>query len=243
MILERGESNLKGWVAEVGMSGRCQCALLSAFRGADSDDSPEVKRVVRWIRRQCIKDTNPKSHFMKDNEFISIKALIEQDTWQWDRLKTHFYDHLKQALQIIAYYHPDQWPADKALEAYTDLQHHESMGIESKSECISRMRDTRPIARGDLVINDWVFQIPGHMQSALECAIRGSDVTTDNEVRKITRWLRWVLVKNVMPEQAYMGDRDFIRIKLLFEQKPWAWDNIPIHFRHHVSEAFEVIGS
>src|SRR5271170_3020114 len=114
MILEPGESNLKGWIAESGMSGQAQCMLLAAFRGADSDDSPEVKRVVRWIRKQCLKEVNPASHFMRDCDFIKIKAMIVQDSWQWDRLKNHFYDHMKQALEIIAYFHPEEWTAARA---------------------------------------------------------------------------------------------------------------------------------
>lgn len=242
MILEKGESNLRGWLPEVGMSGRCQSALLAAFRGADSDDSPEVKRIVRWIRRQCLKDTNPKSHFMRDVEFIRIKALMDQDAWQWDRLKSHFYDHMKQALEIIGYYHPDDMIASRALEAYTDLQEHESMGVESKAEMIARMRDQLPIARGDIVIKDWVLQLPGHMQSSLECSLRGADVATDEEVRKVTRWLRWAIIKDVMPESDYMQNRDFMRIKFQVEQNPWSWDTLPIHFRHHTREAFEIIG-
>src|SRR5208283_4846652 len=75
MIIEPGECNLKDWIKEVGISGRMQCTLMAAFRGADSDDSPEVKRVIRWIRKQCIKLNNPRSHFMRDTEFIDIKAL------------------------------------------------------------------------------------------------------------------------------------------------------------------------
>jgi hypothetical protein len=242
MILESGESNLRGWITEVGMSGRCQSALLASFRGADSDDSPEVKRVVRWIRRQCIKDTNPKSHFMRDTDFIRIKALMDQDAWQWDRLKSHFYDHMKQALEVIAYYHPDEMTAARAMAAYTDLQEHESMGIESKAEMIGRLRDALPIARGDIVIKDWVLQLPGHMQSSLECALRGGDTATDEEVRKVTRWIRWAVVKDTMPDSDYMQDRDFTRIKVQVEQNPWSWDTLPIHFRHHTREALEIVG-
>jgi hypothetical protein len=242
MILAPGESNLKGWIAEAGMSGRMQSALIAALRGADSDDSPEVKRVVRWIRRQCLKEVNPTSHFMKDTDFIRIKALIQQDSWQWDRLKTHFYDHLKQALEVIAYYHPDEMTAARAMEAYTDLQEHESIIVESKSELIGRMKDSRPLAIGQLIVNDWVLNLPGHMQSTLECSLRGSDITADDEVRRVTRWLRWVVMKDVMPESHYMKDRDFMRIKLHFEEKPSSWGNLPIHFRHHTRESFEVIG-
>lgn len=242
MILTIGESNLREWIREVGMSGRCQSGLLSALRGADSDDSPEVKRVVRWIRKQCLKDVNPTSHFMKDTEFIRIKALISQDSWQWDRLKTHFYDHMKQALEIIGYYHPDEWVAQRGLEAYTDLQDHEAMKIEDKAELIGRMKDTIPIARGEVVVNDWVLNLPGHMQSSLECSLRGSDITTDEEVRKVTKWLRWVVVKDVMPDSHYMADRNFQRLRLLFINNPCAWNNLPIHFRHHTREAFEIIG-
>lgn len=242
MILQPGESNLRDWIKEVGMSGRCQSELVAAFRGADSDDSPEVKRVIRWIRRTCIKEVNPTSHFMRDTDFIKIKAMISQDSWQWDRLKCHFYDHLKQALEIIAYYHPDEMTAARALEAYTDLSQHEGMGIESKAEMISRMRDVKPIARGELVVNDWVLQLTGHMQSTLECSLRGSDITVDDEIRKVTRWLRWVVMKNVMPESHYMKETDFMRIKHQFDNNPSTWGNLPIHFRHHTREALEVVG-
>ncbi len=242
MIIAPGESNLKDWILQVGMSGRMQSTLISAFRGADSDDSPEVKRVVRWIRKTCLKEVNPKSHFMRDTDFIRIKALISQDSWQWDRLKTHFYDHLKQALEVIAYYHPDEMTASRALEAYTDLQEHESMGMDAKAEMIGRMKDSIPIARGEVIVKDWVLNLPGHMQSTLECALRGSDITVDDEIRKVTRWLRSVVMKNVMPESHYMQDTDFMRIKHQFEQKPWVWGNLPIHFRHHTREALEVVG-
>src|SRR5208282_345544 len=142
-----------------------QCMLFAAFRGADSDDSPEVKRVVRWIRKQCMKEVNPTSHFMRDCDFIKISAMIQQDSWQWDRLKNHFYDHMKQALEIIAYFHPEEWTAARALEAYLDLQEHESMVPEEKAELVGRLRDSMPIARGEVVVLPWVLQLPGHMQS------------------------------------------------------------------------------
>jgi len=242
MIIEPGQCNIKDWVVECGMSGRMQSCLCSAFRGADSDDSPEVKRIIRWIRRQCIKLNNPKSHFMKDVEFVDIKALIEQDAWQWDRLKDHFYDHLKQAMEVIAFYHPDEWVAAKALKAYHDMQEHESMISEEKADLMIRLQDTEPLDKGDWVINDWVLQLTGKEQSALFCAMRGSDVSTDEEVRRVTHWLRWVVMKNVMPESHYMADRDFMNIRTRFEQMPSAWGNLPIHFRHHVREALEIVG-
>jgi hypothetical protein len=242
MILEQGESNLRGWIPEVGMSGRMQSILLSTFRGADSDDSPEVKRVVRWVRRHCLKDVDPASHFMKDTDFIRIKALISQDAWQWDRLKTHFYDHLKQGLEVIGYYHPDEMTAARALEAYSDLQHHESLANESKAELISRLKDTLPIAQGEIIIKDWVLQLPGHLQATLQCALRGSDIGNSDEIRKVTHWIRWVVVKDVMPESHYMQNRNFMRIKLTKENNPSEWSNLPIHFRHHTREALEVIG-
>lgn len=224
------------------MSGRCQCTLISALRGADADDSPEVKRVVRWVRKQCMKENNPKSHFMRDNDFIEIKALIEQDSWQWDRLKSHFYDHLKQALEVLAYFHPDEMTAARASKAFHDLNEHESVGNESKSELIGRLRDDMPIAKGDWVLNDWVLQLPGKAQSALLCGLRGSDITTAEEVRRVSHWLRWVVCKDVMPSSHYMIDRDFVRIKTTFEAYPTAWGNLPIHFRHHVREALEIVG-
>lgn len=242
MILAPGESNLKGWIAEAGMSGRMQTALISSFRGADADDSPEVKRVVRWVRYQCLKNTNPTSHFMRDTDFIQIRAMIKQDSWQWDRLKTHFYDHLKQAMGILAYFHPEEMTAKRALDAYTDLNAHESLVNESKADMIGRLRDLLPIARGELVVHDWVLQLPGHMQSALECSLRGSDIATDDEVRRVSRWMRWVVIKNVMTTSHYMEDREFKRIADLNKEMPWAWGNLPIHFRHHLREALEIVG-
>lgn len=242
MIIEPGECNLKDWIKEVGMSGRMQSELMASFRGADSDDSPEVKRVVRWIRKQCIKLNNPRSHFMKDTEFIDIKALMDQDAWQWDRLKTHFYDHLKQSLAIIAFYHPDEWVQAKALKAYHDLTEHESILPEDRVDLIQRLKDDSPIARGEWVIHDWVLQLSGKMQSALFCSLRGSDIATEDEVRRITHWLRWVVVKNVKEDSHYMKDREFMSLKTRFEMYPSEWGNLPIHFRHHTREALEIVG-
>jgi len=245
MILAPGESNIKGWVAESGMSGRMQSALLAALRGADADDSPEVKRVVRWIRKQCLKNINPTSHFMQDTEFIQIRAMIEQDSWQWDRLSAHFRNHMKRALSIIAYFHPDEWAADRALKAYEDLQTCGSPMpgvILSKAELIGELRDSAPIANGELVLQDWVLQQPGHMQSTLECAMRGSDITTDEEVRRVTRWLRWVVMKDVHPTSHFMADREFMRIQTTNAMYPSVWGALPSHFVHHIGEALEIIG-
>lgn len=242
MIIEPGECNLKDWIKEVGMSGRMQSELVASFRGADSDDSPEVKRVVRWIRKQCIKLNNPRSHFMRDTEFIDIKALMDQDAWQWDRLKTHFYDHLKQSLAIIAFFHPDEWAQAKALKAYHDLTEHESILPEDRVDIIQRLKDDSPIARGEWVIQDWVLQLTGKMQSALFCAMRGSDIATEDEVRRITHWLRWVVMKNVKEDTHYMKDREFMNLETRFEMYPSEWGNLPIHFRHHTREALEIVG-
>lgn len=245
MVLEKGESNIKGWIPEAGMSGRCQSALLAAFRGADSDDSPEVKRVIRWIRKQCLKEVNPTSHFMRDIEFVEIKAMINQDSWQWDRLTCHFRNHMKRALSIIAYYHPDEWVSAKALKAYEDLQTYGSPMpgvIESKADLISKLHDTIPLARGELVIQDWVFQLPGHMQSALECSLRGSDIMADRQVRQVTHWMRWVIMKNIHPTSHYMEDRDFKRISEMNKENPSMWETLPSHFVHHLGEAMEIIG-
>lgn len=243
MILEKGESHLKDWIREVGMSGRMQSALTSALRGADADDSPEVKRVVRWIRHTCVKEVNPTSHFLRDCEFVDIKAMINQDSWQWDRLKTHFWIHVQQAMEIIAYFHPNEWIAAKAKTAYEHTLIPGLPGLpESKSDLIARLHDSLPIARGDLVINDWVFQLPGVMQSTLECAIRGSDIATDNEIRRVTRWMRWVVMKNVHPTSHFMEDRDFRPIAEVNKETPWIWGNLPNHFVHHLGEALEVVG-
>lgn len=242
MLLQPGECTLKDWIKEVGMSGRMMCALIAAFRGADADDSPEVKRIIRWIRKQCIKQTNPRSHFMRDTEFVEIKTYIKQSSWEWDRLKSHFYDHFKQALEIIGYYHPDEWVAAKATKAWQDLNEHEALGSESKAELIDRMKDSSPIARGEWVIQDWVLQHPGRIQVALLCALRGSDISTDEEVRRVTRWLRWVTVKNTVPTSHYMLDKEFMSIKGRLQMEPSSWGNLPIHFRHHTREALELVG-
>lgn len=245
MILEPGESNLKGWIAEAGMSGRMQSAIIASLRGADSDDSPEVKRVVRWVRKQCLKEVNPASHFMRDVEFVSIKALMQQDSWQWDRLTCHFRNHLKRALSIIGYFHPDEWVSAKALEAYQDLQCCGSPMpgvVLSKAELIGELRDSIPIARGELVVNDWILQLSGHMQSTLECAMRGSDVMTDEEVRRVTHWLRWVVMKNVHPKSHYMADKEFMNIRVANIMHPSMWETLPGHFTHHVGEAMEIVG-
>lgn len=243
MILASGESTLKDWVKEVGMSGRCQSALIAAMRGADADDSPEVKRLVRWVRKQTIKNNNPKSHFMKDWDFINVRALIQQDAWQWDRLNSDFYDHIKQAMEILGYFHPDEMVASKSLEAYTDLQKHESMNVESKAELILRLKDTVPVARGEWVTQDWLLELSGRCQTSLLCSLRTSDaICADEEIYRITRWLRSVTMKNVMPASHYMADKEFMRIKSRLEMYPMSWGNIPIHFRHHTREALEIVG-
>lgn len=242
VIIEPGQCNLKDWIKECGMTGRMQSLLIAALRGADADDSPEVKRVTRWIRKQCIKLNNPKSHFMRDCEFVDIHTMIDQDAWQWDRLTSHFYNHLKMALGVIAFYHPDYWVGAKALKAYEDLNEHESIVPLSKTELIMELKDTSPLSRGEWVLQDWVLQITGKMQSTLMCALRGPDTTTDEEVLRVNKWIRWAVMKNLNPDTNYMADREFMSIKTRNEMYPQAWGNLPIHFRHHTREALECLG-
>lgn len=139
MLLSQNEAVLKEWV--LSLSGKMQVCLICSMRGSDTNDSPEVKRVTRWLRRQVLKDVNPGSHFMRDIEFIRIKTVMEQDSWKWDRLSIHLYDHMKEALAVVGYFHPDEMVAAKGLEAYMDMCDHMNSKPESKLELIARMKD------------------------------------------------------------------------------------------------------
>jgi hypothetical protein len=264
VILELGQCALKDWILESGMSGRLQSTIISALRGADADDSPEVKRLVRWVRKQTVKENNPGSHFMKDCDFIDVKSLMDQDAWQWDRLKRHFFDHLKDAISVIAYFHPDQpdeeminvpysemfayglkmFPTKAGLAwiAYLQMCKHRNLKPRSKAEMISTRRDTVPLGRGNVVSQDWILQLSGRMQVALLCAARGSDNAANKEVRHVTHWVRQAVFKNVAPQTHYMSDPNFMKIGDLLKEEPEAWGNLPIHFIDHIKEALAIIG-
>ncbi len=141
-MAKKKKSVVKPWVSE--LSWKQQTVLFCALRGPDIGGSPEVKRMVRWIRSVILENAAPHKTFMKEVDFPNVAQLAEEKPLVFDMLPTHFLGHLMHAFQVIAYLHPEQKVCsvgDKARGAYKHMCEYLHVNPETKQEMITRLTD------------------------------------------------------------------------------------------------------
>ena len=114
------QSVLLSWLSDK-CSWKEQTVVLCALRGPDSGGSPEVKSLVRWIRRVSLKNAAPDKTFMQVSPLESVFELAENKPLVLDMLPVHFLCHLMHAFQVISHRHSDFHIRVIAATAYDDL--------------------------------------------------------------------------------------------------------------------------
>jgi len=151
------KSVLQNWVVELPL--RFQGTLLTAVRGCDNQPkqwtktgvaySPE-RRIVSFIRC-CF--MNPADEREVDAEegafFMSTPPHIFKPS-EFGHLPQHWYSHVMHALEIVAYYCPDEFRKTAAFICYVKMVKNMHLNIETKEQQWERLTKDR-VAKGEIV--------------------------------------------------------------------------------------------
>jgi hypothetical protein len=113
-------SVVRSWVIDH-CTWKEQTVLLCAMRGPDAGGSPEIKAVVRWLRRTVLQNAAPVKTFMEAVAWPRFADLTAARPLAPDTLPVHYLGHLMRACQVIGYRHPEPKIAGRAESAYVDL--------------------------------------------------------------------------------------------------------------------------
>ncbi|GJM05331.1 MAG: hypothetical protein DHS20C09_13220 [marine bacterium B5-7] len=93
-----------------------------------------------------------------------------------------------------------------------------------------------------LVLNPWMESMTWKEQTVLLTALRGPDIGGTAEVKLMVRWIRSIVLRNAAPSKTFMRETNFKSVQDIAEEKPLAFDMLPIHYITHLMHAFQVIG-
>ncbi len=92
------------------------------------------------------------------------------------------------------------------------------------------------------VLKCWVIDLcTWKEQTVLLCALRGTDSGGSEEAKRLTRWLRKVILSNAAPNKTFMKETPALSVKFVAENYPLVFDMLPVHFLTHLMHAFEVV--
>lgn len=134
-------SILKNWVMELPI--RFQGAILTGIRGCDGHVREDASKViVHGIRSVALVPANKKSTqnggFM-DFELEELLPAMKVLSANCDEYPMHFIVHVYQALEAIAYAHPDKAVALVFEEAYKMIVKAINLNVETREECYTRL--------------------------------------------------------------------------------------------------------
>lgn len=122
---------------------RMQWTALAALRCADFPFLPLSRIVVRWLRGLILVPGNPDNvqQFMALVDELPVldeSGALEKEL---EHSPVHYYCHLMESIEVIAYEHPDKIQRDKAYEFYTKLVKILELKFETQAEMRHRLRD------------------------------------------------------------------------------------------------------
>ena len=132
-------SVLQDWVTK--LSWKEQTVLLCCLRGPDSGGSPEIKAIIRWIRKRVLENAAPSKTFMRDEMLTAIEEIAQQSPLILDMLPVHFFSHFLHALEVIAYRHPHHTTQSIAMSMYEDLCEYLHIEPEKRWAMTVRLKD------------------------------------------------------------------------------------------------------
>ena len=130
---------LQKWVHN--LTWKEQSALLTAIRGSDAVFDPNIRFLVRWIRRITLYDADVGGKFVHNAKIPKpdeLKSSLEY-------LTIHFVSHLMHGLEIIGYGHPDPITKQQAFDSYRIICEILHCGTETFEQMKERLKDNREI--------------------------------------------------------------------------------------------------
>lgn len=128
---------LQKWVQE--LTWKEQSAILTSIRGSDEFYIPQLRSLVRWIRRTTLYDADLNGTFVKHGALPSkgeLKPCLEY-------MRVHFVSHLMHTLEIIGYRCPDDDIAEIAEGYYVNMCDILHCNPETREEMDVRLKDNR----------------------------------------------------------------------------------------------------
>ncbi len=89
------------WMCKI--SWKQQSVVLSSLRGPDNHYSPNLKRLVRWLRRATQNNADPRHSYMQKDDLPSLEDIEHELVF----CNLHYVTHLMHGLEIIGYKHDD----------------------------------------------------------------------------------------------------------------------------------------
>lgn len=89
------------------------------------------------------------------------------------------------------------------------------------------------------VQQEWVTKLSWKKQTVLFGAVRAPDVVTTLNLKKVTTWIRSIVLRNADPMTGFMHGA-LLELPL-FEQLDREWERLPLHSAHHILLAMQVI--
>lgn len=151
------KSVLQDWVMELPL--RFQGTLLTAVRGCDDEAktwqrtgvaySPG-RRLTAFIRYSFMNPADEREIDREEGAFFMSTPPSPCKPSQFGHLPQHWYSHVMHALEIIGYYHPDDYVRNTSYELYVKFVHNLHLNIELKEQQFTRLTEDR-IASGTVV--------------------------------------------------------------------------------------------
>lgn len=124
---------------------RMQWTALAALRCTDTPFLPLSRIVVRWLRGLILVPGNPENvtQFMALIDELPILDESGPLEKELEHSPVHFFCHLMESIEVIAYEHPDKIQRDKGFEFYTKMVKILELVFETHAEMRYRLRDKK----------------------------------------------------------------------------------------------------
>jgi hypothetical protein len=157
-LIEAAENSvLQMWVMKLPL--RFQGTLLTAVRGCDVAAkqwtrtgvaySPE-RRLTAFIRCCFMNPADAREIDAEEGAFFMSTPPDNFKPSEFGHMPEHYYAHAMHALEIIGYYHPDDFKRTAAHICYLKMVHNLHLQPESKQQQWERLTEDR-IAKGEVV--------------------------------------------------------------------------------------------
>lgn len=129
---------LRDWMGD--LPWKMQSVILSALRGPDTQYSPNLKKVVRWMRVTTQNNADPSHSYMQQEPLPSLDDIEKEVVFS----NLHYVTHLLHAIEIIGYKHPDKGVAKTAREYYEGIaREFFHLNPETESQLEERLKDVQ----------------------------------------------------------------------------------------------------
>jgi hypothetical protein len=113
--MKKNSKVLLDWMGEI--SWKEQSVVISSLRGPDNLYTPNIKKLIRWMRGATQNNADPKHSYMQIDELPSFEEIEHEIAF----CSMHYVTHLLHGLEIIGYKHSDKSMAKIARNYYLEI--------------------------------------------------------------------------------------------------------------------------